>query len=255
MQINFHMEHKMSAPRVFISYSHDDLDHKKWVLNLATRLRNAGVDAIIDQWELGPGDDLPHFMETQLAMADRVIMVCTDKYVSKANKGAGGVGYEKMIVTASMMQTIDSNKVIPVIRQAASNDVPTFLKTKLYIDFSKDDEFEAAIDDLVRAIHGEPLFKKPELGNNPYKAAEETPAQRNNDTKIDILRLLTAFYEAGHDQIEHKEIYSTLSISRLLFDVHVKELVSEGLLKNVLNRYVSLTDKGKLFAIKSGFVE
>ncbi|WP_356741458.1 toll/interleukin-1 receptor domain-containing protein [Pseudoalteromonas sp. APC 3250] len=57
----------MSTPKVFISYSHDSQEHKKWVLDLATRLRNSGVDAIIDQWELRPGDDLPYFMETHLA--------------------------------------------------------------------------------------------------------------------------------------------------------------------------------------------
>ena len=66
----------MSTPKVFISYSHDSQEHKKWVLDLATRLRNNGVDAIIDQWELRPGDDLPHFMETHLADSDYVVMVC-----------------------------------------------------------------------------------------------------------------------------------------------------------------------------------
>jgi hypothetical protein len=57
----------MKIPKVFISYSHDSQEHKKWVLDLATRLRNNGVDAIIDQWALRAGDDLPHFMETHLA--------------------------------------------------------------------------------------------------------------------------------------------------------------------------------------------
>ena len=62
----------MSIPKVFISYSHDSLEHKKWVNELGTRLRNNGVDAILDQWELQPGDDLPHFMETHLASSDRM---------------------------------------------------------------------------------------------------------------------------------------------------------------------------------------
>jgi hypothetical protein len=30
---------KMKIPKVFISYSHDSQEHKKWVLDLATRLR------------------------------------------------------------------------------------------------------------------------------------------------------------------------------------------------------------------------
>src|ERR1043166_7750162 len=78
-------------PKAFISYSHDSQDHKKWVLDFATRLRNAGVDAILDQWELRPGDDLPHFMERHLAAADRVLMVCTENYVKKANAGVDAI--------------------------------------------------------------------------------------------------------------------------------------------------------------------
>ena len=49
----------MIPPKVFISYSHDSADHKEWVLDFATTLRNRGVDAILDQWDLKPGDDLP----------------------------------------------------------------------------------------------------------------------------------------------------------------------------------------------------
>ncbi|ENM5919925.1 toll/interleukin-1 receptor domain-containing protein [Vibrio mimicus] len=168
----------MAVPKVFVSYSHDTQEHKKWVLDLATRLRNSGIDAVIDQWELGPGDDLPHFMETNLATADRVIMICTERYVEKANSGSGGVGYEKMIITSELLSKIDSNKVIPVIKQDASNDVPTFLKSKLYIDFSKIEDYELSFDDLVRSIHGAPLFKKPEIGNNPFKSIDNVAPEK-----------------------------------------------------------------------------
>lgn len=116
----------MTTPKVFVSYSHDSQEHKKWVLDLATRLRNNGVDAILDQWDLKPGGDLTHFMERSLSSADRVLMICTEKYVEKANSGAGGVGYEKMIVTADLLKAIDSEKIIPLIRQSGSRDVPTF---------------------------------------------------------------------------------------------------------------------------------
>ena len=47
----------MNPPRVFISYSHDSASHKEWVLNFATTLRNRGIDAVLDQWDLKPGDD------------------------------------------------------------------------------------------------------------------------------------------------------------------------------------------------------
>jgi hypothetical protein len=125
----------MTVPKVFISYSHDTIQHKKWVLELAIRLRNNGIDAILDQFELQPGDDIPHFMETHLSDCNKILMVCTENYVTKANKGEGGVGYEKMIITSSLMKRIDENKVIPIIRQVDSGNVPTFLKSKFYINF------------------------------------------------------------------------------------------------------------------------
>ena len=112
------------------------VEHKKWVLDSAVGLRNAGVDALLDQWEIQAGDDLPAFMERNLSSAGRVLMICTNKYVEKANNGTGGVGYEKMIVTADLMNKIDSNKVIPIIRQNGTHDVPTFLKSKLFINLS-----------------------------------------------------------------------------------------------------------------------
>ena len=46
----------MTVPKVFVSYSHDSQQHKKWVLEFATRLRQAGIDANLDLWALKPGE-------------------------------------------------------------------------------------------------------------------------------------------------------------------------------------------------------
>jgi len=88
-----------AAPRVFISYSHDSPAHKQWIAELATRLRRSAVDAILDQWDLNLGDDVTRFMEAGVTGSDRVLVVCTDEYVRKADAGRGGVGYERLIVT------------------------------------------------------------------------------------------------------------------------------------------------------------
>lgn len=37
-----------SIPRVFISYSHDSVEHKAFVLQLANRLRADGLDCQLD---------------------------------------------------------------------------------------------------------------------------------------------------------------------------------------------------------------
>lgn len=160
-------------PRCFISYSHDNESHKEWVLNLATRLMSNGVDVILDQWDLYLGSDLPSFIEGGLSGADRVIAICSENYVNKANQGVGGVGYEKMILTADLMKSINSNKVIPLIRNNGSEKItPTFLSTKLYISFKEDSAFEQSYTDLIKEIHGVTVKARPPLGENPFAKAE-----------------------------------------------------------------------------------
>ena len=117
-------------PKVFISYSHDSSEHKQWVAHLSIKLRENGVDAILDQWDLYPGDDVPSFMEKHLPESDYAVLICTKRYVEKANSGEGGVGYEKMIVSAEMVENIDVGKFIPLIRQSGTTNVPKIIETK-----------------------------------------------------------------------------------------------------------------------------
>lgn len=138
-----------TAPRVFISYSHDSPLHKTWVLKLAFDLRKSGVDAVLDQWDLSPGDDIAVFMEQGLRNAARVVVVCSNEYVRRANAGLGGVGYEKMIVTAQLIEDLGTKKFIPIIRDSGDPPVPTFLGYRLYIDFEDDTKYLTSLDALL----------------------------------------------------------------------------------------------------------
>ena len=90
---NIRIRYMVDTPNVFISYSHDNDEHKQWVRKLASDLRNNGIDVILDQWDIGPGDDLTAFMEKGVTSADRVLVVSSPRYVQKANVGEGGVGW------------------------------------------------------------------------------------------------------------------------------------------------------------------
>ena len=249
------------TPKAFLSYSHDTLEHKKWVLDLAIRLRNNGIESIIDQWSLGPGDDLPHFMEQNLAAADRVLMVCTENYVKKANSGAGGVGYEKMIVTADLLKRIDSNKVIPVIRQAGTHEVPTFLGSKLYVDFSRDDQMEAAFDDLVRNIHGAPLYVAPPVSINPFVPVSDTPAEKTGDGILATMAIVVALFESSSsDLISYDSIVQyarRASIPRIMLDMYIEEAVAQRLIfwDNRIPGYMRLEKAGKIYAVQHKLIE
>jgi TIR domain len=160
----------MAAPKVFISYSHDTNAHKDWVLRLASDLRSQGIDAVLDQWDLSPGQDIVGFMAGGIRSADRVLLICTDMYVSKAEAGTGGVGYERLVVTAEVVGSIDTVKFIPIVRNNASaRKVPHFLGPRVYIDFSDESQYAAKLEQLAREIWGAPALAKPPLGENPFK--------------------------------------------------------------------------------------
>lgn len=240
-------------PKVFLSYSHDSLEHKKWVLDLATRLRSNGVESVIDQWALGPGDDLPHFMEQNLATADRVLMICTESYVQKANTGTGGVGYEKMIVTADLLRRIDSNKIIPLIRQSGTHAVPTFLQSKLYLDFSRPDQMEFAFDELVRAIHGAPLYVAPPVSNNPFVPVADAPAEKTADGVLEVMGIIVNLFESGSSTlIPYDSIVRQAAMSRIMLDIYMQEAIDQGLIAWGTGdlSFLRLENKGKHYAIQ-----
>ncbi|EKA4523277.1 TPA: toll/interleukin-1 receptor domain-containing protein [Vibrio cholerae] len=235
----------MTPPRVFISYSHDSAEHKSWVLDFATTLRNRGIDAVLDQWDLKPGDDLPHFMETELARCDYAILVCTETYVAKANAGKGGVGYEKMIVTSSLLSNIDNNKIIPVVRQSSSPILPTFLCSKIYVNFSKDSEVEYSLDELLRTLLQAPLYEKPEIGKNPFKPLSGSKPDRTADGIKETMTAIAAAFENEPDEkINIGKIMHFTNMHRLKLERYLKQACSDDLLSmDVIGRY-SVTDKG-----------
>jgi hypothetical protein len=163
----------MTAPKAFISYSHDSDAHKEWTRRLATDLRHKGVDVTLDQWDLRLGQDVPLFMQEGIADSDRVVLVCSASYVHKAENPSGGVAYERLIVTEEITRSIDTIKFIPIVRNNdGERKIPRFLGARLYIDFRNDQEYEAKLEALARDIHGVPAIPKPPLGANIRAQAE-----------------------------------------------------------------------------------
>lgn len=181
---------RAKIPKVFVSYSHDSPKHKAWVEELATKLVESGIDVILDRWELKPGGDIPKFMEKGLTTADRVLMICSDAYVQKADEGKGGVGYEAMIVTAEMVQDLGTTKFIPIIRQGPRQALlPKSMGLRLYVNLSEDQEMSERFEELLRELHNEPAFRKPPIGKNPFANAQsgvEVHANTPSAVRIDI---------------------------------------------------------------------
>lgn len=138
---------------VFISYSWDDELHKNWVLALADRLRDDGIDAVLDQTHLSLGGRTPEFMERSVTASRYVLVICTEKYKGKFDCRQGGVGYEGHIITGELINQAGANKFIPVLRQGDwETAVPIALGGVFGVDLRNDSTEE--YEKLLRHLHG-----------------------------------------------------------------------------------------------------
>ncbi len=137
-------------PRVFISYTGTDLNHRSWVRKLACRLRDNGVDARIDMFHLRPGHDLHQWMTNEVIMADKVLLICDKYYAEKADTRRSGVGWETMIILGDMLSTQEQTKYIGIIRDKdIDQSLPVYVRSKYCLNWSDDAHMEKEFNDLV----------------------------------------------------------------------------------------------------------
>ena len=106
-------------------------------------------------------------MENSVTKSDRVICVITPNYNEKTINFHGGVGYEYSIISAEIMDKIDTQKFIPLLKEGDNESIPKSLKGRTYIDMRNDNSFEDRLEDLLRDIYKEPKNKKPPIGRRP----------------------------------------------------------------------------------------
>lgn len=160
------------TPKVFISYCWSSEDHQAWVLQLAEELCKRGVDVKLDKWDLKEGHDAIQFMESMVTSPEisKVILVFDKQYAKKADGRQGGVGIETEILTPEIYGKAKQEKfvaVIPERDEEGSPYLPTYYKSRIYIDFSDPDQFDRSFEKLLRCIFNKPLDVKPAIGKPP----------------------------------------------------------------------------------------
>ncbi len=161
-------ETEEKAPVVCISYTWDDELHKEWVLNLANKLRDNGIETLLDRYHLRPGSDKNKFMEDMIAKSDRALVILTPNYKNKADNRIGGAGYEYSLITSEVFKKQESSKFIPVLRKGSIEESsPRTLESKIAIFMREEDNFEEQLEELCREIHNEPKIKIPKVGPKP----------------------------------------------------------------------------------------
>lgn len=230
---NYRRQNESSPPKVFISYSHDSPEHKKWVKDLAEKLRGEGVNAILDQWELKLGEDVTLFMEHGIEDADYVLVICTDTYIRKAEGGFGGVGYERLIVTSEFIEDIGRSKFIPIVKDVSgSKKTPRFLLTRKRIETVDGEIGEEDFQELLKILRETPELPPP-LGDNPLsrnlkvKSIHELPDIRVDvgdpveiyDTAVQLTRQVDV---AGWRQLV-KKVRGPVNNALLQWRIHIEQ--------------------------------
>ncbi|MDP8206238.1 MAG: TIR domain-containing protein [Candidatus Electryonea clarkiae] len=167
---------------VFISYSHDSVEHVRRVLELSDKLRSEGIDCILDQYEASPPEGWPRWMDKKIRDAKFVLMICTEIYYKRvmgdeeAGKGHG-VRWEGNLIYQHIYNSgTQNNKFIPVIFNPSHRSyIPTPLQgvTSYCVDTQN------GYDDLYFRLLNKPKVKKPELGKLrplPEKLVKTNPA-------------------------------------------------------------------------------
>jgi hypothetical protein len=214
-----------SAPRVFISYSHDDLEHRRNVADFAQALRRDGIDARIDQFvENDPPLSWPRWMADGIKAADFVLLIFTETYArrfeGREENGVGlGARWEGSIITSDLyFSQTEKVKFIPVV--VRGQDVrfisPPLGLTNFYeIGTSR----TRNLDRLLRHLHGQPALIPEELGKVPDHIASRHSG--NLDSEVEELLQSALDLAANGEQSEaERKIFPLLDSSKSVVAAH-----------------------------------
>ncbi len=212
------------SPKVFISHASED--KPRFVTAFATRLRDKGVNAWLDRWEMLPGDSLiDKIFNEGLKDAQAVVIV-----ISSFSVTSSWVSEE---LNASMVARISKGtKIIPVLIDDCN--VPEALKTTLWERVPNLADFEEPLRRVLAAIFE--VREKPDVGKPPEFVREATNGI-NGMAKIDSLVLKRVAEYDLHNNcliVEPENIFSdldSLGVTKKQILESIEILASEGILK------------------------
>lgn len=190
------------TPKLFVSYRWSTPKHEEWVLELASTLRGHGIDVLLDKWHLKEGQDTFKFMESMVndETVTKVLLICDNGYVERANSRTGGVGTEAQIVSAQVYAKSRQDKFAAAVidRDDGGNAIlPTYMEGRLYFDFSEPTNYGATYKRVLRWCFGKPFHVAPIVGKPPSFLSETfvgnssinlAASRLNSSTKLDSSR-------------------------------------------------------------------
>lgn len=170
-------------PKVFVSHASEDKE--RFVIPFATALREKGIDAWVDRWEMRIGDSLVDMIfEEGLKEASAVIVILSNASVTKP-----WVREELNVAFVKRMEK--GTRIIPIVLDSC--EVPEALKHLLWETVHDTEKFDSTLDRVVNEIFEKST--KPPLGAAPIYFAATSSRQIGGLTTADNVTL-DALYNA-----------------------------------------------------------
>ncbi|SEF35837.1 SEFIR domain-containing protein [Amycolatopsis pretoriensis] len=160
-----------AAPRVFISYTHDDARHVEAVRKLADFLCECGIDTHLDRWDLEQRRNWGHWAIHNIRAADFVLVVASPlckavgngEVANKANRGM----QSELVVLADKQHTDRetwTKKLLPVVLPPHTpDDLPDFLLPQSADHYVVSAPTVEGAESLLRTITRQPKFTRPRV--------------------------------------------------------------------------------------------
>ena len=209
---------------VFISYSWDGEVHQEWVLKLADDLTTRyGLIVLLDQYDLTVGKNMTAFMEKSLEAADKVLIVLTPNYKTKAENRKGGAGFEHSIISQELYSLQDkNNKYLPILRNGTiETSAPGYIKTMINRPMLNDNQYESDLLKLVKDIYEKPQAVRPQRGKIPNfdEIAELDPIieranklQKEEQAEHERLQFLNSSQAKSNSDYEIQKLFNEIDV-------------------------------------------
>lgn len=155
--------------RVFVSYAHDDLPHRRAVLRFCELLCRLGVEVHVDEWDTDLRQDWFLWMMEQLRRADYVIVVASPRYRAAGDGDVPADCHRGVQTEAAALRNYLysdratwTRKILPVILPGRSlEEVPLFLQPHTASHYRIPKISSGGAAELLKVLDRKPLPIRP----------------------------------------------------------------------------------------------